>query len=151
MRKHFVAGVYHLRRLPLGGKLSPEVTDEGATGLPNGAEENFRWGDSWEPPSFLQGKVGYRIAPSSAPVCALGHLPPKGKALGRWERSEAVVGLFRAPCLSPDLESFFHKNAFQHIFLENTSQIGLSIPEEIEPRTGQRQPSPNPASGNERP
>ena len=30
---------------------------------------------------FLQGKVGYRIAPSSAPVCALGHLPPKGKAL----------------------------------------------------------------------
>ena len=84
--------------------------------MPNGAEENFRWGDSWEPPSFLQGKVGYRIAPSSAPVCALGHLPPEGKALGRWERSEAVVGLFRAPCLSPDLESFFHKNAFQHIF-----------------------------------
>ena len=58
------------------------MTDEGATGLPNGAEENFRWGDSREPPSFLQGKVGYRIAPSSAPVCALGHLPPKGKALG---------------------------------------------------------------------
>ena len=82
MRKHFVAGVYHLRRLPLGGKLSPEVTDEGATGLPNGAEEKFRWGDRREPPSFLQGKVGYRIAPSSAPVCALGHLPPKGKALG---------------------------------------------------------------------
>ena len=57
------------------------MTDEGATGLPNGAEENFRWGDSWEPPSFLQGKVGYRIAPSSAPVCALGYLPPEGKAL----------------------------------------------------------------------
>ena len=32
--------------------------------------------------SFLQGKVGYRVAPSSAPVCALGHLPPEGKALG---------------------------------------------------------------------
>ena len=31
---------------------------------------------------FLQGKVGYWIAPSSAPVCALGHLPPEGKALG---------------------------------------------------------------------
>ena len=116
MRKHFVAGVYHLRRLPLGGKLSPEVTDEGATGLPNGAEEKFRWGDRREPPSFLQGKVGYRIAPSSAPVCALGHLPPKGKALGRWERSEAVVGLFRVPCLSPDLGTFFRENAFQHIF-----------------------------------
>ena len=25
-------------------------------------------------PPFLQGKVGYRVAPSSAPVCALGHL-----------------------------------------------------------------------------
>ena len=49
--------------------------------MPNGAEEKFRWGDRREPPSFLQGKVGYRIAPSSAPVCALGHLPPKGKAL----------------------------------------------------------------------
>ena len=33
-------------------------------------------------PPFLQGKVGYRVAPSSAPVCALGHLPPEGKALG---------------------------------------------------------------------
>ena len=26
--------------------------------------------------------LGESIAPSSAPVCALGHLPPKGKALG---------------------------------------------------------------------
>ena len=60
-----VAGVYHLRRLPLGGKLSPKVTDEGATGLPNGAGEKFRWGDRREPPFlFLQGKVGYRVAPS---------------------------------------------------------------------------------------
>ena len=33
------------QRLPLGGKLSPKVTDEGATDLPNGAEEKFRWGD----------------------------------------------------------------------------------------------------------
>ena len=76
MRKHFVAGVYHLRRLPLGGKLSPKVTDEGATGLPNGAEEKFRWGDRREPPSFLQGKVGYRIAPSS--VTFGDSFPPRG-------------------------------------------------------------------------
>ena len=26
--------------------------------------------------------LGESIAPSSAPVCALGHLPPEGKALG---------------------------------------------------------------------
>ena len=70
------------QRLPLGGKLSPKVTDEGATGLPNGAEEKFL-GATFGSPRFLllQGKVGYRIAPSSAPVCALGHLPPEGKAL----------------------------------------------------------------------
>ena len=30
------------QRLPLGGKLSPKVTDEGAIDLPNGAEEAFR-------------------------------------------------------------------------------------------------------------
>ena len=30
------------QRLPLGGKLSPKVTDEGATGLPNGAIEKPR-------------------------------------------------------------------------------------------------------------
>ena len=34
-----------------------------------------------EVPSFLQGKVGYRIAPSSDPASPA-HLPPKGKALG---------------------------------------------------------------------
>ena len=87
----------------------------GRPGCPTGQEKQ-PVGATVSNPPFLQGKVGYQIAPSSAPVCALGHLPPKGKALGRWERSEAVVGLLRAPCLSPDLESFFHKNAFQHIF-----------------------------------
>ena len=77
------------QRLPLGGKLSPKVTDEGATDLPNGAEEVLRRGDSREPPFlFLQGKVGYQIAPSSDPALPA-HLPPKGKALGREEPSVA--------------------------------------------------------------
>ena len=49
--------------------------------MPNGAEEKFRWGDRRQPPSFLQGKVGYRIAPSSDPASPA-HLSPKGKALG---------------------------------------------------------------------
>ena len=35
--------------------------------------------------------------------------------------------------------------------LENASQIGLSIPDEIAPRTDQRQRPQKPASGNERP
>ena len=65
-------------------------------------------------------------------------------------RSGAVVGLFRNPSTCPDLETFFPKNAFQHIFLENASQIGLSIPEGIAPRTDQRERSPKPASDSKR-
>ena len=70
MRKHFVAGVYHLRRLPLGGKLSPEVTDEGATGLPNGAGEKFRWGDIRAPLfCFYKERLGAG-SPPHPPQCA---------------------------------------------------------------------------------
>ncbi len=35
---------------------------------------------------------------------------------GGWWRIVPVVGLFRGPCTCPDLETFFRKNAFQHIF-----------------------------------
>ena len=46
--------------------------------------ETFRYtspvtGD-WGPTPPVGGTAFERIAPSSAPVCALGHLPPKGKA-----------------------------------------------------------------------
>ena len=49
---------------PLGGRCPSAHTgaDEGAIDSPNGAGEERRWGDR---PIFLQGKVGYRIAPSS--------------------------------------------------------------------------------------
>ena len=46
---------------------------------------------------------------------------------------------------------FFAKCFFSIFFLENASQIGLSIPEEIAPRPYQRQRPQKPASGNERP
>ena len=83
---------------------------------------------------FLQGKVGYRVAPSSDPASPA-HLPPEGKALGEM-----------SPIWKP---SFI--NMLSNIFSpENASQIDLSIPEEIVPRPFQRQRSPNPASGNER-
>ena len=62
-----------------------------------------------------------------------------------------VEGLLRYPSTYPDLGTFFRKNAFQHIFLENASQIGFRIPEVTAPRTYQRQRSQNPASDNERP
>ena len=65
-------------------------------------------------------------------------------------RSGAVVGLFRNPCTCPDLETFFRKMLFEHISRKNASQIGLRIPEEIEPLPYQGQRSQKPASGNER-
>ena len=53
----------------------------GRPGCPTGQEKNSVEATGGSPP-FLPGKVEYQIAPSSAPVCALGPLPPKGKALG---------------------------------------------------------------------
>ena len=61
-----------------------------------------------------------------------------------------VDGLLRHPCTCPDLETFFHKMLFQHIFPENASQIGLSIPEVTTPLSYQRQRSPKRASESER-
>ena len=45
----------------------------------------------------------------------------------------------------------FAKMLFSILFLENASQIGLRISDEIAPRTDQRQRPQKPASGNERP
>ena len=67
------------QRLPLGGKLSPKVTDEGAILYPT-----FPCRKIGLSPQRLSSPapLGESIAPSSAPVYALGHLPPEGKALG---------------------------------------------------------------------
>ena len=61
---------------PLGGRWHGEaVTDEGT----------FRQAEAPNHPA------GASEGPSSAPVCALGHLPPRGKALGVSLR-EALLG-----------------------------------------------------------
>ena len=65
-------------------------------------------------------------------------------------RSVAVVGRLRHPCPCPDLETFFHKMLFQHIFPENASQIGVRISDEIAPPPDQRQRSHKRASGSKR-
>ena len=74
----------------------------GRPGCPTGQEKNSV-GATGGSPRFLllQGKVGYRVAPSSAPVCALGHLPPKGKALGREEPSVADFRPSQGPEQNP--------------------------------------------------
>ena len=84
---------------------------------------------------FLQGKVGYWIAPSSDPASPA-HLPPEGKALG--------VGAQR-------VENFLSQKCFPaYFFRKNASQIGFSIPDEIAPRPHQRQRSPKRANESER-
>ena len=102
MRKHFVAGVYHLRRLPLGGKLSPKVTDEGATGLPNGAEENFRWGDRREPPFSASTRKGWvqdrpLIRPSVRTVAP----SPQGEGFGEVGAQRGGRGTITGPMSIP--------------------------------------------------
>ena len=83
---------------------------------------------------LLQGKVGYRVAPSSDPASPA-HLPPEGKALGE---------------MSPIWKPSF-TNMLSNIFsLENASQIGLGIPEETAPLSYQRQRSPKRANESER-
>ena len=107
----------------------------GRSTCPTGQEKNSVGATGESRSDFLQGKVGYQIAPSSAPVCALGHLPPKGKALGE---------------MSPIWKPSF-TNMLSNIFsFENASQIGLSIPEETAPLSYQRQRSPKRANESER-
>ena len=69
------------QRLPLGGKLSPKVTDEGATGLPNGAEEKFRWGDRWQPSLFYKERLGTGSPPHPTRLCRP-TFPPRGRLWG---------------------------------------------------------------------
>ena len=63
------------KAFPSGGRLwaGEAGSDEGATDWPNGAGEGRRWGDR---SLLLQGKVGYRIAPSS--VTFGDSFPPRG-------------------------------------------------------------------------
>ena len=133
--RFFVWG-YTTQRLPLGGKLSPKVTDEGAIDLPNGAGEKFRWGD-WREPLRLSTRKGWvRNRPLIRPSVRTGAPSPHGEGFGG-------MSLIWKPS--------FPKMLFSIFYPENASQIGLSIPEEIAPRPYQSQQSPNPASGNERP
>ena len=103
---------------------------------PTGQKKNSVEATAGSAPFFYKERLGTG-SPPHPPQCAhWGTFPPRGR-LGGWRRSGA--------------ETFFRKNAFSAYFLlEKASQIGLRISEEIVPRTDQSQPSPNPASGNER-
>ena len=73
----------------------------GRPGCPTGQKKNSV-GATGGSPLFLllQGKVGYRIAPSSDPASPA-HLPPKGKALGREEPSVADFRPSQGPEQNP--------------------------------------------------
>ncbi len=121
----------------------------GATGLPNGAEEKLPLGRQREPPFFYKERLGTE-SPLIRPSVRTG-APSQGEGFGE-VGGHGGRGTITGPMSIPLIWNLsFTKMLSSIFFLENASQIGLSIPEEIEPRTGQRQPSPNPASGNERP
>ena len=106
----------------------------GRSTCPTGQEKNSVGATGESRSDFLQGKVGYRVAPSSDPASPA-HLPPEGKALGE---------------MSPIWKPSF-TNMLSNIFsLENASQIGLGIPEETAPLSYQRQRSPKRANESER-
>ena len=65
--------------LPPGGKLSPQVTDEGAILYPTEQKKEQRRLDETIARRWFSRHVGYEIAPSSDPASPA-HLPPKGKA-----------------------------------------------------------------------
>ncbi len=75
-RTHFVAGVYRLRRLPLGGKLSPKVTDEGAIL----SQPFLVEGGTYRPDAFLLPPRWANRSPPHPPQCAhWGTFPPRGR------------------------------------------------------------------------
>ena len=75
------------KAFPLGGRCPSAHTgaDEGAIDSPNGAGGGKRRGDRL---IFLQGKVGYRIAPSSV---TFGDSFPQGEASGLWSPTRKSV------------------------------------------------------------
>ena len=123
----------------------------------------FRWNRcrvdpaTWVPrrrprgsPAFFGRKPEERT-PGASPLDP-GFYGPLAAARSFWRLCHIVPvpGLLRYPCTCPDLETFFHKMLFQHIFPENASQIGLRISEETVPRTDPGQQPPKRASANER-
>ena len=91
---------------------------------------------AYRPDAFLLPPRWVSRLPPHPPQCAhWGTFPPRGRLWGETQRGGNVLS---------------QKCFFSIFFPENASQIGLRISEEIVPRTDQSQPSPNPASGNER-
>ena len=68
-------------RLPLGGKLSPKVTDEGATLYPTQREKNIVTLSKRSCTAGSPATLGTRSPPHPTRL-APAHLPPKGKAMG---------------------------------------------------------------------
>ena len=63
--------------------MSPKVTDEGATGLPNGAREKFRWGDRRELPFSASTRKGWvQGRPLIRPSVRTGAPSPRGEGFG---------------------------------------------------------------------
>ena len=70
----------HVHRLPPGGKLSPQVTDEGATLYPTEREKNTVALSKRRRTAGPPAPLGTRSPPHPTRLTP-GHLPPEGKAM----------------------------------------------------------------------
>ena len=94
------------KAFPLGGRWPGEAgSDEGAIDSPNGAGEGGHRGDR---SLFLQGKVGYRIAPSS--VTSGDSFPPRGSlwAVQPHTKKRPKSGRVHGPRNSPSTGTMRH-------------------------------------------
>ena len=71
------------------------------------------------------GQRGANTAPSSAPVCALGHLPPRGKAREECRRRNSPALYLTRPDCASNLQN---GHAISRILTTPTYRIDLSIP-----------------------
>ena len=110
----------------------------GRSTCPTGQEKKYVGATGGSPPFFISTRKGWVLnRPLIRPGFA-GPPSPQGEGFGGWRRSGAGWKLS------------FTKMLSSIVSLENASQIGLSIPEEIAPQPYQRQRSPKRASGSKR-
>ena len=101
------------KAFPSGGRWAGEAgSDEGAIDSPNGAGEGMRRGDR---PLLLQGKVGYRIAPSS--VTFGDSFPPRGSlwVVQPYTKKRSKLGYVHGYRNSPTIGTMRHHRQNQRV------------------------------------
>ena len=122
----------------------------GRPGCPTG-QKKHSVGATGGSPLFSTRKGWVRDRPLIRPSVRTGAPSPQGEGFGGESAAGQLRDYYGTHVYPLIWKPSFAKMLASIFFSENASQIGLSIPEGIAPQTDQRQRSPNPASGNERP